>query len=44
MRMMMTGAAFAALMLAACNPNANAPKPGDPDSAVSSGRLWVPGQ
>jgi hypothetical protein len=20
------------------------PKPGDPDSAVSSGRLWVPGR
>ena len=30
MRMMMTGAAFAALMLAACNPQANGQKPGDP--------------
>ena len=30
MRMMMTGAAFAALMLAACNPQENAQEPGDP--------------
>ena len=30
MRTMMTGAAFAALMLAACNPQANGQQSGDP--------------
>jgi hypothetical protein len=38
-----SGAKAPAAAPAASDP-ATPPKPGDPDSAVSSGRLWVPGQ
>jgi len=38
------GAAAAAPPPGVGDPPPAPPKPGDPDSAVSSGRLWVPGQ